>query len=230
MPPAQLQSVQNALAQVLQANETGSVSSSDGRLLVLAPAATQASISDAIASITQLPADTEQARDTPIRLRFWLLEGNHEPGPTDPRLESLMPALDATSAGLGLQSYRLQGFTEVLTAPVEGFTSATNNLLVRGGATLSDAGIRLAIGMDMKQHDEQWDSQIEEDPQASAEQAGLHAALRRLPVAMLQVVLMAEFSGMSAREIARVLGIPEGTVASRRHTAMARLKQWLGDR
>lgn len=68
-----------------------------------------------------------------------------------------------------------------------------------------------------------------EDPQATAEQAGLHAALRRLPVAMLQVVLMAEFSGMSGREIGAVLGIPEGTVASRRNAAVRRLRQWLGE-
>src|SRR5690554_2719117 len=40
-----------------------------------------------------------------------------------------------------------------------------------------------------------------EDPQAEAEHANLHAALRRLPVRMLQVVLMSEFSGMGAREI-----------------------------
>ena len=69
-----------------------------------------------------------------------------------------------------------------------------------------------------------------DDPQAAAEQAGLHAALRRLPAAMLEVVLMAEFSGMGAREIAQVLGIPEGTVASRRHAAVQRLKQWMGER
>jgi RNA polymerase sigma-70 factor (ECF subfamily) len=69
----------------------------------------------------------------------------------------------------------------------------------------------------------------EDDPQASAEQARLHAALRRLPVAMLEVVLMAEFSGMGTREIAQALGIPEGTVASRKHGAVLRLKQWLGE-
>lgn len=69
-----------------------------------------------------------------------------------------------------------------------------------------------------------------DDPQSAAEQAGLHAALRRLPAAMLEVVLMAEFSGMAAREIALVLGIPEGTVASRRHAAVQRLKQWMGGR
>ena len=68
-----------------------------------------------------------------------------------------------------------------------------------------------------------------DDPQASAEQASLHAALRRLPAAMLEVILMAEFSGMSGREIAQVLGIPEGTVASRRHSAVRRLKEILGE-
>lgn len=69
-----------------------------------------------------------------------------------------------------------------------------------------------------------------DDPQDSVEQANLHAALRRLPVAMLEVVMMAEFSGMSGREIAQVLGIPEGTVASRRHSAVRRLKEMLGER
>src|SRR3546814_19858851 len=68
----------------------------------------------------------------------------------------------------------------------------------------------------------------EDDPQASAEQARLHAALRRLPVAMLEVVLMAEFSGMDTREIAPALGIAEGTVASHMHGEVLRLKQRLG--
>lgn len=67
-----------------------------------------------------------------------------------------------------------------------------------------------------------------DDPQAMAEHSRLHAALQRLPAAMLEVVLMAEFSGMGTREIAQALGVPEGTVASRKHHAVLRLKQWLG--
>lgn len=161
VPHAQLLSVEHALSRVLRADDTGSVSSSDGRLLVLAPASTQVSIGDAIASLTQAPTDAGQARDTPIRLRFWLLEGSPEARPADPRLEPLIPALEAASSGLGLQGYRLRGFTEVLTVPATAFTSETNNLLVRGGATLSGTGVRLDINMDMKQNDEQWDAQIE---------------------------------------------------------------------
>ena len=161
VPPAQLQSVQRALVQVLHANDTGSVSSSDGRLLVLAPASTQASVSDAIASLAQPSADAEPVRDTPIRLRFWLLAGTTEPAPDDPRVEPLRPALEAASQGLGLQAYRLHGFTEVLTAPTQGFNSATDNFVVDGGTQLSDAGVTLDIDMQMKQDNEDWNARIQ---------------------------------------------------------------------
>lgn len=53
----------------------------------------------------------------------------------------------------------------------------------------------------------------------------LHAALRQLPRRWQDVLLLAEFSGMRGDEIASVLGIPAGTVASRKHLAMARLKE-----
>lgn len=57
----------------------------------------------------------------------------------------------------------------------------------------------------------------------------LHRALRQLPTAWQQVLLMSEFSGMSGGEIAAVLAIPAGTVASRKHLAMARLKALMED-
>ncbi|MEN1925697.1 hypothetical protein [Luteimonas qiangzhengi] len=161
VPPAQLQSVHRALREVLEVNKTGSVSSSDGKLVVLAPASTQASIGSAIESLSQLPADAGPANDVPIRLRFWLLQGSAEENPADPRLEPLKPALDAASRGLGLHGYSLQGFTEVLTTPGKSFTTETSNLIARGGANLSGAGVTLDITMDMKQHDAFWDAKIE---------------------------------------------------------------------
>lgn len=57
----------------------------------------------------------------------------------------------------------------------------------------------------------------------------LHAALRRLPALSRDVLLLSQFSGMSGAEIATVLGIPAGTVASRKHHAVQRLKDLLGD-
>lgn len=57
----------------------------------------------------------------------------------------------------------------------------------------------------------------------------VRAALRQLPPASRDVVLLSEFSGLRGDEIAQVLGIPPGTVASRKHNAMQQLKALLGD-
>lgn len=56
----------------------------------------------------------------------------------------------------------------------------------------------------------------------------LHEALKQLPRSWQQVILLSEFSGMRGDEIAAVLGIPSGTVASRKHNAMKRLKHLMG--
>lgn len=57
----------------------------------------------------------------------------------------------------------------------------------------------------------------------------LRKALAELPTASRDVLLLAEFSGLRGAEIAKVLGIPAGTVASRKHHAMQRLKTLFGD-
>jgi RNA polymerase sigma factor (sigma-70 family) len=54
-------------------------------------------------------------------------------------------------------------------------------------------------------------------------------ALRKLPGTWREVLLLSEFSGMRSHEMAEMLGIPAGTVASRKHMAMARLKELLGE-
>lgn len=56
----------------------------------------------------------------------------------------------------------------------------------------------------------------------------LRTALGRLPAASRDVLLLSEFSGMRGQEIATLLGIPAGTVASRKHHAMERLKALMG--
>lgn len=57
----------------------------------------------------------------------------------------------------------------------------------------------------------------------------LRKALRELPTASRDVLLLSEFGGLRGAEIAAVLGIPAGTVASRKHQAMDRLKILLGE-
>lgn len=54
-------------------------------------------------------------------------------------------------------------------------------------------------------------------------------ALRTLPAASRDVLLLSEFSELSGREIAAVLKIPVGTVASRKHHAVQRLRELLED-
>lgn len=56
----------------------------------------------------------------------------------------------------------------------------------------------------------------------------LHAEIERLPEALRAVLLLAEFSGMSYEEIAQLLAIPSGTVASRRHLAVKQLRARTG--
>jgi RNA polymerase sigma-70 factor (ECF subfamily) len=57
----------------------------------------------------------------------------------------------------------------------------------------------------------------------------LRIALRQLPPASRDVLLLSEFSGLRGEEIAALLGIPAGTVASRKHNAVVRLKALLGE-
>ena len=59
------------------------------------------------------------------------------------------------------------------------------------------------------------------------EDATLRQALDRLPAGHRQVLLLGEIGGFSTREIAGMLGIPEGTVGSRKHAAMKQLRQHL---
>jgi RNA polymerase sigma-70 factor (ECF subfamily) len=57
----------------------------------------------------------------------------------------------------------------------------------------------------------------------------LREALQKLPRRSRDILLLAEFSGLRGKEIAALLGIPAGTVASRKHHAMEQLKTLLRD-
>jgi RNA polymerase sigma-70 factor (ECF subfamily) len=62
-----------------------------------------------------------------------------------------------------------------------------------------------------------------------ADEQRLRTALATLPRGLREVLALAEFGGLAPSEIARVLGIPPGTVASRRHHALARLRTALAE-
>jgi len=162
VPPAQMQSVREALQDVLAANDAGSVSSSDGRLVVMAPASTQESIARVIDDLSQGSAETGPANSAPVRLRFWMVAGGTGQAPADPRLEPLQPALAEASRTLGLSGFTLQGFVDILTSPGKGFSSQSDSLLVTGAAGLTDAGV--GIGVDVTMGDAgRWDGGIKTD-------------------------------------------------------------------
>lgn len=65
-------------------------------------------------------------------------------------------------------------------------------------------------------------------PELGDTQRRVRAAVDALPDRLRRVVVLGEFTGMTGKEIGAVLGIPEGTVASRRHAALAMLREQLG--
>jgi RNA polymerase sigma-70 factor (ECF subfamily) len=59
--------------------------------------------------------------------------------------------------------------------------------------------------------------------------ARVRAAIDALPEKLREVLLLTEFSGMLYEDVAALLGVPPGTVASRRHLAVQRLRGRLRD-
>ncbi|MDX1571834.1 MAG: RNA polymerase sigma factor, partial [Xanthomonadales bacterium] len=69
------------------------------------------------------------------------------------------------------------------------------------------------------------DQEPEPGPEAFSAEAEIRQAIDTLPDDQREVLLLCEFSGLSQREIGALLGIPAGTVGSRRHHALEKLKR-----
>jgi RNA polymerase sigma-70 factor (ECF subfamily) len=57
----------------------------------------------------------------------------------------------------------------------------------------------------------------------------VRVAIEALPERLREVILLTEYSELTHQEIGKALGIPAGTVGSRRNTAIAQLSQQLGE-
>jgi RNA polymerase sigma-70 factor (ECF subfamily) len=70
-----------------------------------------------------------------------------------------------------------------------------------------------------------------EDPHRALERAQLRESVRsavaELPEELRTVFLLSEIEGLAYAEIGRIVGCPEGTVASRKHHAVRRLRETL---
>lgn len=63
----------------------------------------------------------------------------------------------------------------------------------------------------------------------ATDDARVRAAVDALPEKLRRVITLCELGEMAYRDVAETLGIPEGTVASRRHAALQQLRRALKD-
>jgi RNA polymerase sigma factor (sigma-70 family) len=68
-----------------------------------------------------------------------------------------------------------------------------------------------------------------DDLEVRQDEQRVRAAIDALPEKLRRVLLLTEFAELSHAEVAGTLGIPVGTVASRRHLALGRLEALLGE-
>ena len=83
------------------------------------------------------------------------------------------------------------------------------------------------LGLETADHVSSSDPGVEEQLATAQRQAAVRRAVDSLPERSKRVLMMCELSEMTYDEVARVLGVPAGTVASRRHAAMERLGELL---
>ena len=61
------------------------------------------------------------------------------------------------------------------------------------------------------------------------EASRVRRAVKSLPESLRRVIMLCELAELSYEEVGRVLGIPAGTVGSRRHRALGLLRERLGE-
>lgn len=66
-------------------------------------------------------------------------------------------------------------------------------------------------------------------PDASGPRAEVRDAMARLAPDERQIVLLSVLEGYTMREIAEMLGLPQGTVSSKLHRTLKKLRQMLGE-
>jgi RNA polymerase sigma-70 factor (ECF subfamily) len=91
------------------------------------------------------------------------------------------------------------------------------------------ARVRRWLGLEAAEEEEEpSDARPDEALAASRDKARVRAAIDRLPARLREVLMLTEYSELSYAEVGETLGIPAGTVGSRRTAALAQLAEQLG--
>ena len=85
------------------------------------------------------------------------------------------------------------------------------------------------IGIDAASSETSAEPSSEEAMASAQMHQSVRAAIDALPDRLRQVILPCEYSELTHQEIGAALGIPSGTVGSRRNAAIAQLSKQLGD-
>ena len=86
----------------------------------------------------------------------------------------------------------------------------------------SDEGLELESDPDPR-------ARVEEQVEATERRAEVRAALKDLPEAQREALLLAYFGGYTQREVATLVGVPLGTVKTRMAAGMRKMKAALSD-
>lgn len=85
------------------------------------------------------------------------------------------------------------------------------------------------VGLEGAANQETGAPDAEDRLMATERSQAIRAAVEALPEKLRRVIMLCELGEMSYAEVAHTLQIPEGTVASRRNAALAKLRATLGE-
>ena len=132
------------------------------------------------------------------------------------------------------QDITQEAFLKVWSARARVDVSSVEPLLYRTAVNLASNRRRSRrlwgwLGLDAVAEPASQETRVDDELAKERSRGLVRAAVDALPEELRRVIVLAELSELSYAEIGAILGIPQGTVGSRRNTALRRLQGMLGE-